>query len=215
MRQAINRISMFALCLILWSSGCASHSHPGTGDATVAAAAVGKAAPTFSLAGSDGKNHALSDYKGKVVVLEWVNYDCPFVKKHYGSGNMQALQKKFAAKDVVWLSINSSAPGKQGNFPAARVNELLKEKGAAPKAYLFDPEGKTGTAYGAKTTPHMFVIDAKGVLVYAGAIDDKPSTDREDIKSAKNYVEVALVEVLAGKPVTTGSTKSYGCSVKY
>ncbi len=215
MRLALKRFSLFALCLVLWSSGCASQSNPTSGDVKTDAAAVGKPAPEFAVSGSDAKRHALSDYRGRVVVLEWVNFDCPFVKKHYRSGNMQALQKKYAAKDVVWLSVNSSAAGKQGNYPPARVNELIKEKGAVPKAYLLDADGKAGTAYGAKTTPHMCIVDSKGVLVYAGAIDDKPSTEVADVKSAKNYIDLALVEVLAGKPVSTSATKAYGCGVKY
>lgn len=214
MRLAVNRLSLFALCLVVWSGHCAAPGSPAGGPLS-AAATVGRPAPGFTLDGSDGKKHSLSDYRGKVVVLEWVNYDCPFVKKHYGSGSMQTLQKKYVAKDVVWLSVNSSAPGKQGNYPPEKINELLKEKKAAPTAYLFDPDGKAGTAYGAKTTPHMFVIDPKGTLVYAGAIDNKPTTDVEDVRAAKNYVDIALYEVLAGKPVTTSSTQSYGCSVKY
>jgi peroxiredoxin len=179
------------------------------------AATVGQPAPDFKLTDTTGKSHALADFKGKTVVLEWVNYDCPFVGKHYDSGNMQKLQKTYSGKGVVWLSVNSSAPGKQGNFPADKVNALLEEKGASPTAYLQDANGAVGQAYGAKTTPHMFVIDPAGKLVYAGGIDDKKSTDVADVKTAKNFVSAALDEVLAGKPVTTGSAEPYGCSVKY
>ena len=179
------------------------------------AATVGQPAPDFKLTDTTGKTHALADFKGKTVVLEWVNYDCPFVGKHYDSGNMQKLQKTYTGKGVVWLSVNSSAPGKQGNFPAEKVNALLKEKAAAPTAYLQDANGAVGQAYGAKTTPHMFVIDPAGKLVYAGGIDDKKSTDVADVKTARNFVSAALDEVLAGKPVTTSSAEPYGCSVKY
>jgi hypothetical protein len=180
-----------------------------------AAAVVGQPAPDFALVDSNGARHSLSDLKGKVVVLEWVNFECPFVGKHYGSGNMQKLQKAYTGKGVVWLSVNSSAEGKQGYFAPAKINALMKEKGAAPTAYLIDTEGTVGRAYGAKTTPHMFVVDPKGAVVYAGGIDDTPSTDQADIATAKNFVRAALDEALAGKPVTTASSAPYGCSVKY
>jgi glutathione peroxidase-family protein len=178
-------------------------------------AVVGKAAPDFTLSDSNGKSHTLSSYRGKHVVLEWVNFGCPFVGKHYGSGNMQKLQKAYTAKGVVWLSINSSATGKQGYYPAAEINTLLGEKGAAPTAYLIDTDGKVGHAYGARTTPHMYVVNPAGTLVYAGGIDDKPSTDVADIPGATNYVAAALDDALAGKPVRTTTSKPYGCSVKY
>jgi AhpC/TSA family protein len=180
-----------------------------------AAAVVGQPAPAFSATDTKGATHALSDYAGKVVVLEWVNFECPFVGKHYGSGHMQKLQKDYTAKGVVWLSINSSATGQQGYYSPDKVNALMQQKSAAPSAYLLDTSGTIGRAYGAKTTPHMFIVNAKGTLVYAGGIDDTPSTDQADIATAKNYVQAALDEVLAGKPVTTASTQSYGCSVKY
>jgi peroxiredoxin len=180
-----------------------------------AAAMVGQPAPAFTLTDSNGARHSLSDLKGKVVVLEWVNFECPFVGKHYGSGNMQKLQKTYTGKGVVWLSINSSAEGKQGYFAPDRINALMKEKGAAPTAYLIDTDGAVGRAYGAKTTPHMYVIDARGNLVYAGGIDDTPSTDQADVATARNFVSAALDEVVAGKPVTTASSAPYGCSVKY
>jgi peroxiredoxin len=178
-------------------------------------AQVGKAAPDFTLTDTAGKTHSLSAFKGKVVVLEWTNPDCPFVKKHYDAGNMQNLQKTWTGKDVVWLAVNSSAPGKQGNYPAEKWTSLMKEKNAAPTAVLLDADGKAGKLYGAKTTPHMFVIDQAGLLVYDGAIDDKPSPDPASLKDAKNYVSAALESTLAGKPVETPSTKPYGCSVKY
>jgi len=185
------------------------------GAATASAATVGQPAPDFTLTDSQGQKQALSSYKGKFVVIEWVNFQCPFVGKHYGSGNMQRLQKTYTGKGVAWLSVNSSAAGKEGNFPAEKINALIKEKGASPTAYLIDADGAVGRAYGAKTTPHMFVVDPKGTLVYAGGIDDKPSTDQADIPTAKNFVAAALDEAMAGKAITTASSPSYGCSVKY
>lgn len=178
-------------------------------------AAIDKPAPDFSLTGIDGKAYKLSDFKGKYVVLEWNNLDCPFVKKHYASGNMQALQKKYTDAGVAWLTICSSAPGKQGYFEPAALQEKSKEGKFAATAYLRDPEGKVGKEYGAKTTPHMYVINPEGVLVYAGAIDDKPSADPNDVKTASNYVAAVLDESMSGKVVATKSTTSYGCSVKY
>ncbi len=178
-------------------------------------AGINKPAPDFTLEAADGKTYKLSDFKGKYVVLEWINFDCPFVRKHYKSGNMQKLQKTYTGKDVIWLSICSSAPGKQGNFTAEEVNKRLKKLEAAPTAYLFDPTGSVGKAYGAKTTPHMYVIDPKGVLIYAGGIDDIRSTKTSDIPKAKNYVSLVLDAALAGKPLPVQSTRPYGCSVKY
>ncbi|HEY8515310.1 MAG TPA: thioredoxin family protein [Candidatus Binatia bacterium] len=180
-----------------------------------AAAVVGQPAPAFTLTDTNGKQHSLADFKGKYVVLEWVNHECPFVKKHYGSGNMQSLQKKYVDQGVVWLSINSSAPGKQGNYPPEKWNEITTEVKAVPTAVLLDPDGTVGRAYGAKTTPHMYIIDPEGTLIYAGGIDDKPSTDPDDIPKAKNYVDLALTEALSGQPVAIASTTPYGCSVKY
>jgi len=180
-----------------------------------AAAVVGQPAPAFTLTDSQGRARSLADFEGMVVVLEWWNFECPFVAKHYGSGNMQKLQKEWTAKGVVWLTVSSSAPGKQGHVDGARANELMKEKGGASTAVLLDHDGKAGKAYGAKTTPHMFVIDAKGTVVYAGGIDDKPSTDQADIATAKDYVSAALAEVTAGKSVTAATSQPYGCSVKY
>jgi hypothetical protein len=176
---------------------------------------TGAAAPDFTLTDTSGTSHNLSDFKGKVVVLEWVNHGCPFVVKHYSPGNMQGLQADYTSKGVVWLSICSSAEGKQGYYTAEGWQKLNAEKGGKATAILLDPEGTVGKLYGAKTTPHMYVINAEGTLVYQGAIDDKPSTDSDDIPGAKNYVKAALDEVLAGKPVTTGQTKPYGCGVKY
>lgn len=182
---------------------------------SIAEAECGKKAPDFTLPNIQGKNESLSDYAGKFVVLEWVNFGCPFVKKHYETSNMQKLQDTYTKKGVIWLSICSSAEGRQGNMPAAEINKTLKEKNAHPTSYLIDKDGKVGKMYGAKATPHMYVIDNKGILVYKGAIDDKASVDQEDISGAKNYVKTALDEAMAGRKVSTASTKAYGCSVKY
>jgi peroxiredoxin len=176
---------------------------------------TGSSAPDFTLPDTTGQTRHLSDYKGKFVVLEWYNPDCPFVGKHYKSGNMQQLQKEYTAKGVVWLTIDSSAPGEQGNYPAEKLNAISTKVGAARTALLLDPEGKTGRLYGAKTTPDMYVIDPKGNLVYRGAIDNKRSTDEADVKPATNYVRQALDAVMGGKPVPTSSTQPYGCTVKY
>ncbi len=176
---------------------------------------TGAAAPDFSLTGVDGKTHSLSDFKGKFVVLEWVNHGCPFVVKHYEGGNMQNLQTAYTGKDVVWLSINSSAAGKEGSMTPEEWKKTLAEKKSAATATLLDPNGMVGKSYGAKTTPHMYIINPEGVLIYQGAIDSIKSADAEDVAKAQNYVSSALDEALAGKPVTTATTKSYGCSVKY
>lgn len=179
------------------------------------AVSSGSTAPDFTLTDSNGESHSLSDYKGKYVVLEWINHDCPFVKKHYESGNMQSLQKEFGEKGVVWFSVASSAPGKQGHYDGETWNELTSEKGAEPKAVLLDPSGKVGKLYGAKTTPHMYVVNPEGTLIYQGAIDSKPSANPKDVQSAENYVSSALNTALSGNEVSVDSTKAYGCSVKY
>jgi len=177
--------------------------------------AIGQTAPDFTVKGSDGKNYRLADYRGKFVVLEWYNPGCPFVRKHYDTGNMQSLQDRYTKKGVVWLSIDSSATGMEGNLSAQEGQADRAQNKAHSTALLLDPNGTVGRLYGAKTTPHMFVIDPKGVLDYKGAIDNRRSTDPEDIAGATNYVALALDEAMAGKPVTTVSTRSYGCSVKY
>src|SRR5262245_9190719 len=181
----------------------------------VAAPTVGAAAPAFTATDTHGKKVSLADQKGKYVVLEWHNQGCPYVVKHYDSGNMQKLQKDLTAKGVVWLTVISSAPGKQGHVSPGEADTYVREKGAAPTAVLLDEDGSVGRLYGAKTTPHMFVIDDKGTLVYAGAIDDKPTSDKADVEGAKSYVLAAYEEAKAGKAVTTASTPPYGCSVKY
>lgn len=182
---------------------------------TAPAAVVDSPAPNFTLTDVAGKTHSLADYKGKFVVLEWVNFDCPFVRKHYGGRNMQTLQATYTKKDVVWLSICSSAKGKQGYFEGKELTDRIAKEGLSSTAYLIDTDGKVGKMYGAKTTPNMYVINPEGVLVYAGAIDDTPSPNPDDIKTAKNYVQMALDASMAGKPVATKATAPYGCGVKY
>ena len=180
------------------------------------ALAVGEAAPAFELKDTQGKTVKLADFKGRHVVLEWTNPGCPFVVKHYGAQNMQALQKEAKAKNVVWLSINSTARGHHDHLaPAALQTKLVQDWGAAPSAVLMDEAGTVGKAYAARTTPHMYVIDPAGKLVFAGGIDDKRSSNPADIAGAKNFVRAALADSLAGKPVATPSAPPYGCSIKY
>ena len=178
-------------------------------------AEIDKPAPVFTLTDIKGETHSLADFKGKYVVLEWVNFGCPFVKKHYNSGNMQMLQKNYTDKEVVWLTICSSGEGKPGFMEPSEINEELDEREAAMTAYLVDASGKVGRMYGAKTTPHMYIVNPEGVLVYAGGIDDIQSTDIDDIEDAKNYVSVNLDLLLDGKEVETKVSKPYGCGVKY
>ena len=175
-----------------------------------ASVSVGQSAPDFQVKDTSGKEQSLSSYKGKFVVLEWVNPDCPFVKKHYDSANMQATQKAAEAKGAVWLSVSTGSGGK-----ASDLNAWVKEKGAKPTATLLDADGKIGKAYGARTTPHMYVINPEGKLVYAGAIDNKPTANQADVKGATNYVTAALGEAMAGKAVSKATSEPYGCSVKY
>jgi len=176
---------------------------------------IGSDTPDFTLNDVNGQTQHLADHRGKFVVLEWFNYDCPFIKKHYSTGNMQSLQKSYTEKGVIWFSINSSAPGKQGNYPPDQMKKMSEERSAASTAVLLDPEGLIGRLYGAKTTPHLFIINPEGKLIYRGAIDDQPSTDPEDVKEAVNYVQKALDEAMSGNQVATPETDSYGCSVKY
>lgn len=180
-----------------------------------AKARVGQPAPTFEAVTSEGEAVSLSDYEGQTVVLEWTNDGCPFVQKHYGSNNMQGLQKRAAADGVAWLSVISSAPGEQGHVDGAGANRLTAERKAAPTAVLLDEDGVVGRLYGAKTTPHMYVIDQDGTLRYAGAIDTIASTDAADVPRADNYVSAALAALKANQPVTVPQTQPYGCSVKY
>jgi peroxiredoxin len=176
---------------------------------------IGKPAPPFTAVDSHGKTWSLADLKGKVVVIETTNHDCPYVRKHYTARNMQTQQREAAAKGVIWLTSASSATGEQGWVTADQANALTASRDAAPAAILLDPQSRIARAYGATVTPHMYIIDAAGILVYKGGIDSIPSADIADIAKAKQYVRVALDEVLAGKPVTDASTRPYGCSLKY
>lgn len=185
------------------------------GNATAQTASVGQPAPNFTATDTAGKTVKLSDYKGKHVVLEWTNPGCPFVVKHYGSGNMQALQKEFTAKGVIWLSVNSTETGSADYKKPADLAAWMTSQKGTPTATLMDEKGAVGKAYAARTTPHMYIVNPQGVLVYAGGIDSIPSGRVEDIKTATNYVRQGLTEALAGKPITAASTKPYGCSVKY
>lgn len=176
---------------------------------------VAATVPNFRAFDMTGKVVDLSHYRGKTVVLEWNNPGCPFVKKHYGSGNMQKTQAAATAQGVVWLTINSGAPGQQGHMTGPEAQKFVAGAGAKPTAYLLDPKGLVGKGYGARTTPHMYIIDGKGRLVYKGGIDDKPTADTADIAGARNHVLAALGELRAGKPVSVPETRPYGCSVKY
>lgn len=176
---------------------------------------VGAAAPNFKAADVNGKAVTLSDFRGKTVVLEWNNPECPFVKKHYGSGNMQKTQAAAKKDGVIWLTINSSAPGKQGHMSGAEAKAFVAKSGASPTFYLLDPRGVVGKVYNAKTTPHMYIVNKSGALVYAGGIDDKPSPNPADIAGAKNHVLAALAEIKAGKAVSVATSRPYGCAVKY
>ena len=217
-----------ALCLGLAMSlaACAAPEDPQpTPDAetvvaeetssAVAGPEPGNLAPDFTLVDTSGETHTLSDYQGNVVVLEWLNYDCPFVGKHYGSGNMQALQQQAEMDDVVWLSVVSSAPGEQGHFSNDVMNERTEQEGGRQLAILMDESGEVGRMFDAKTTPQMVVIDREGTITYNGAIDDTPSTDQADIETAQSYLAPALAATLAGDPVEISQTTPYGCSVKY
>jgi len=201
MLQAFFRVFLITLALV-------------TGSA-IAAPRVGEPAPDFTGVDTQGKTHRLADYRGKTVVLEWTNHDCPYVRKHYGAGNMQEQQREAAAQGVIWLSVISSAPGQQGHVSPAEADELTRSRKAAPHAVLLDPEGRIGRAYEAKTTPHMYIIDEAGKLVYMGGIDSLATADPADIPKATQYVRVALKERAAGQPISAPATRSYGCWVKY
>lgn len=183
--------------------------------AAALAVRVGEPAPDFTATDSTGKSHRLANYKGKYVVLEWHNQGCPYTRKHYASGNMQRLQKEWTAKGVVWLTVISSAPGTQGYVTASEENDYLKKMNAAPTAALLDPDGTLGHLYAAKTTPHMYIIDPGGVLIYNGAIDDHPTSEESDIPHSRNYLSLALDEAFSGKKISDPATRPYGCSVKY
>ena len=183
--------------------------------AQAAVAKVGEAAPAFTSTSTSGAAVSLADYRGKLVILEWTNHDCPYVRKHYDTGNMQALQRETTGAGVIWLTVISSAPGEQGYVKPAQADELTTSRKAGPTAVLLDPKGEVGRMYGATNTPHMYVVDKAGLLVYAGAIDDQPTTRRGDVAGANNYVRAALQSVAAGQPVKTPVTRAYGCTVKY
>ena len=185
---------------------------PGAGTAK---AIVGEAAPAFTLHDASGHERSLAEFAGKFVVLEWFNKDCPFVRRHYDANNMQALQSAYTQRGVVWLTVASSAPGNQGYIEPSAAQAVVQDKGLRSTALLLDPDGVVGKAYGAMTTPHLFIINPEGAVIYTGAIDDTPSTDPADLGTAKNYVAQALDEALEGKPVSNPTTASYGCSVKY
>ena len=196
----------------LVSSGCSESEAAPIPDSPP----VGQPAPTFTVTDTKGKAHTLDSYRGKWVVLEWFNHDCPYTKKHYKTDNMQALQREYTGKGVVWISVLSSAPGKQGyRSSAAEADEEMTEKKAAPSFVVRDTAGVLGRQYGARNTPHLFAIDPQGVLRYAGAIDDKPTAKANDIAGAKNYLKAALDAGLAGQPIAEATTQPYGCDVKY
>ena len=198
------------------AAAIALHGVPAPTPAHGAAQArIGEPAPAFSLADSYGKAISLADFRGKTVVLEWTNHDCPYVRKHYGANNMQMLQKKWTGQGVVWLTLISSAPGSEGYVTGEEANKLTAQRAAAPSHVLLDPKGDVGRAYGAQTTPHMYVIKGDGTLAYMGGIDDRPTTRLEDLKTAKNFVDAALTELAQGKPVSQTTARPYGCSVKY
>ena len=202
-RRVFSALTLSALATITLASTALADAIPG------------KPAPEFTAVDSNGRTHKLSDYKGKIVVLEWTNDGCPYVRKHYGAGNMQALQQDAADKGVVWLTVISSAKGEQGHVDSAGANKLTTDRKARPAAVLLDSSGVVGRAYGAKTTPHMYVVKADGQLAYNGAIDDKPTSNPADIKSARSYLKEVLAAVTEGKPVAVATTRAYGCSVKY
>ena len=195
------------------STNAASAKAPSAEDA--APPEVGETAPDFTLKDTDGQTYTLSDLRGQHVVLEWLNFGCPYVGKYYDGGKMQELQKTYTDRGVTWLSVVSSAPGKQGYHPPEKMNALNEKKGGNQTAILMDPKGKVGKRYGAKTTPHMYVIDPEGTLIYKGGIDDRPTTDPADLEGATNYVVNALEASMNGKEVETKTARPYGCSVKY
>ena len=197
------RRALFALPLVLAAAG------------SQAAATVGQPAPDFTLKDTTGKTVRLSDFKGKHVVLEWTNPGCPFVRKHYDSGNMPATQKDAAAKDVVWLAVNSTEKASGDYLEPAKLTSWLKERQSVPTAILMDEEGTAGRAYGARTTPHMYIVNPQGQLIYAGGIDSIASSKADDIPRATNYVKTGLAEALTGRPLTASTTRPYGCSIKY
>ena len=205
-----HRVLAIALCCAVGIVALSAGMQPA-----IAEVRVGAPAPAFTLTDSNGRHHSLADFKGKTVVLEWTNHDCPFVRKHYRSNNMQALQKKWTGQGVAWLSVISSGPGREGHVTPQQANQLTADRSAAPSAVLLDPTGQAGRAYGARATPHMYVINREGALVYMGGIDDQPTARVEDVKGAKNFIDAALSEIAQGKPVSVPTSRAYGCSIKY
>jgi peroxiredoxin len=214
-RSFVARAGLGALAASAASAAGGALAAPRAAHAAAPAARVGEPAPVFTGTSTSGKSVSLAGERGKIVVLEWTNHDCPYVRKHYETSNMQALQKETTAQGVVWLTIISSAPGEQGHVSPAQADELTAKRGAAPTAVLLDPKGTVGKMYGATNTPHMYVIDKAGLLAYAGAIDDRPTSRKADVQGANNYVRAALQAVMAGQPVKTPVTRAYGCTVKY
>lgn len=220
LRKITSITSTLALTLSLSAalSSCSqktqNNSH-SEAEQSSAAPKISELAPDFTGTDSNGNKVTLSDYRGKYVVLEWTNHKCPFVVKHYSSGNMQRLQQKFTSRDVVWLSVISSARGKQGHISGFEANQLTETRKASPSAVILDHGAQIASLYHAKTTPHMFVINPDGELIYQGAIDDVASVNADDVTHAKNYVDMALSEAMAGAEVTEAQTVPYGCSVKY
>ncbi len=212
MQAQENRIGRRARSLLL---AAAAATTAAISSPAAAAPEIGKTAPAFAVRDNSGKMQTLADHLGKVIVLEWTNAECPFVRKYYSSDSMQKLQRTYTDKGVVWLSVVSSAKGKQGHLSAVEANKLTSDRNAAPTAVLLDESGSMGHAYDARTTPHMYVIDTNGALAYMGGIDSIASTDAEDIAKATPYLADATDAVLAGKPVAEPVTKPYGCSVKY
>ncbi len=199
----------------LAASAAASHLIAPRTPADAAAPRTGMAAPEFAGLDSRGAKHTLAGYRGKTVVLEWTNHECPYTAKHYATGNMQALQAAAIGSGVVWLTVVSSRPGAQGYVEAAEADRLTATRKAQPTAVLLDPKGQLGRLYSASTTPHMFIVDGTGTLVYMGAIDDRPTASHASVKGARNYVREALDAMAAGRPIAVASTRPYGCSVKY
>jgi len=198
--------ALAALALILFAVPMAAQNGGPT---------IGALAPNFTLIDTNGEEHSLADYRGQWVVLEWLNYGCPYVKKHYDSGNMQSLQESYGEKGVKWFAVVSSAPGKQGYYPPEEMNEQNAQVGNKAMAVLLDPDGTVGHMYDAKVTPHMYVINPDGVLLYNGAIDDRPSARASSLEGAHNYVAAALDEAMSGSEVTVATAQPYGCTVKY
>ena len=209
------RSAMTALAASALTTGGPWVLSGGLPAARAAAVQTGAAAPAFTGTDTKGVVHSLAGYRGKIVVLEWTNHECPYTAKHYATGNMQALQGAATGAGVIWLTVVSSRPGEQGYVDAATADRLMASRNAKPTAVLLDPTGQIGRLYGARTTPHMFVIDAAGTLVYMGAIDDRPTANHAGVRGARNYVREALDALAAGRPIAVASTRPYGCSVKY